>query len=205
MEFSSTFSQAWSLIERQVRKSSAEASSCPDNPKELWVSEEYLQTAEDALALLLVLPLVCPSTQNYFLIKNIREHLAKMVENYRWQGGWSVVGRVLQTTDSLSCYQSWTIILERYSPQDFFGNVVPRMVQALRSIKWRKVYFSVVSDTRRVTRVQRRRGYNDKGSWRPSHHWLPDRFPAREEVPKVHVKEPRSFAWFKVFGEKGSG
>lgn len=198
MEFNETFSNSWKVLGPQVKKYSQETSLCPDLSMEFFVSAEFLKSAKDALAVLAILPLVCPSTRNYFLIESLRNHIGKMASTYQYQGDWAVVREILTTTDSLSVYQSWVHILPRMSEGDFYGNFVPRMVQALKSIKLRRRYISVMEDTRKVKKPQRKRGYSDKGSRRPFHKWLPWNAYAKEELHQTPVKEPRSFQWFGV-------
>lgn len=197
MEFLKIFDQTWEVLRNPCGKIAEETSLCSDNPMELWCSGEFLTDANRALAVLAVLPLVCPSTRNYSCLHSLREHIAKMVDNYRHEGKWEIVGRILSTTTSLQVYDSWMIIMENMTPNEWFGNFVPLLVQALKSLRWRKVYQFVTEDPRPVRKPQRKRGYNDKGSQRPPHKWLPRNAYVRKDILEpTKVKEPRSFAWF---------
>lgn len=205
MGFNETFSEAWDTLAPYVKKFSHETSLCSDNPMELFVSAEFLVTAKDALATLAVLPLATPSTRNFAFMEKIRNHISLMASKYRYEGDWRLVGEILTNTDSLSVYQTWKVILGNMTSHDFFGNFVPRMVAAMKAMRLRRRYTSVVEDTRPVKYPQRVSGYNDKGSRRPDHKWMPREAYAREELHQMPVKEPRGFAWFGVQKNRGSG
>lgn len=205
MKFLRTFNSAWKLIEADVRKFSHETSSCPDIPRRIWFSGEYLKGAREALAFLSILPLVNPSTRNYFQIEAVRNHIGRMASNHRHEGKWKIVAEVLQSTSSLSVYETWKIILSYMNPQDFFGNFVPEMRRALRSVLWKQEYFSVTEDTRPVRIPQRKRGYDDKGSRRPSHHQFDYFSFAREELPETIIRTPDPFAWFWDYEQRNRG
>lgn len=199
MEFSnSLFLETYKKIGRPCEKIAESPSLYPDSPVEIYISSEFGNSAEEVIATLAVLPLCVKSTRNYQITENIREHFGRMATNYRLEGKWSIVQEILERTTNLSVYQVWSIILRNLSPQDWFGNFVPLMTKAIRSLRYRCIYSSVVSDTRKVNKPQRKRGYNDKGTQRPSHKWLPKFLEVEvKEIQKVQVKVPRPFAWFK--------
>jgi hypothetical protein len=206
MNFNKVFLETWDSIGDLSRKIAAEASSCPDSPKELWVSDEFLRTAKDALALLCVMPLCIPSTRNYFLIQNLRSHLARMASNYRLEGNWFLVKQLLEQDTGLQVYGNWKTVLANMTSQDWFGNFVPRLWRAIKALRWRTVYSSVVTDNRPVRRPRRKRGYDDKGSWRLSHERKPRESWVREDnLIKVTPREPASHAWFWLWRVEGSG
>jgi hypothetical protein len=207
MNFNKVFLETWDSIGDLSRKIAAEASSCPDSPKELWVSGEFLLTAKDALALLCVVPLCIPSSRNYFLIQNLRNHVARMASNYRLEGDWFLVGQLLKQDTGLQIYVIWKTVLGSMTLQDWFGNFVPRLRKAIRSLRWRTMYSSVVADPRPVRWPQRKRGYDDKGSWRLSHERIPKEAWVRLEnkLTKVTPREPAPFAWFWLWRVEGSG
>jgi hypothetical protein len=206
MSFNKVFYETWDSIGDLSRKIAAEASSCPDSPKERWVRGEFLKSAEDALALMCVMPLCIPSTRNYFLIQNLRDHVGRMASNYRLEGNWSLVGQLLEQDTGLQCYVIWKAVLSTMNPQDWFGNFVPRLRRALRALRWRVMYHTVVSDKRPVRKTLRKRGYDDKGSWRLPHERIPKEAWVREDIlVKVTAREPASFAWFWLWRTEGSG
>jgi hypothetical protein len=162
----------------------------------LWVKGEYLRNARQAVAVLLVLPLVLPGTRSYYLISDLRDHIQRMAENHSGEGGWNVVREILQQSTSLDIYSSWNIVLKNSSSEDWFGNWIPELLRAKRSLKVQTVYQSVSDDTRPFRRPQRKRGYDDKGSLLDNSlkgRNLP--LPAKEKL-KIQVKIPRGFAWF---------
>lgn len=205
MQFSNLiFLESFDILSETVRKKAQETSLCSDSSFEIWSSGEYLNCAGNALATLAVLPLVCPSTCNYFLIQALRDHIARMAENARFEGDWNTVRRILTEDTSLSIYDTWSFIMENMSPQDWFGNFVPNLVQALKAIRLRRRYFSVLSDTRPVRKPQRKRGYNDKGSRRSPHQVPKWRKRSEKDKEKIVVKEPPAFAWFFILTRRGS-
>lgn len=200
--FNQIFDRAW---EEKLRKSvmnfSARTSWCSDIPVELQASGEYLTCPRSCLAVLAVLPLVLPSTRNYFLIDNLRAHIGRMAENYNNEGLWTNVASLLERTTSLDVYSTWTIILNMMSTHDFFGNFLPEMERAIRSLRVRTIHSSVMKDTRPIKKPQRKRGYHDKGSRRDPSQWLPRTIPSDlvSIKPKNVIKIPPAFAWFDLY------
>jgi hypothetical protein len=172
----------------------------------LSFSGEFLKNSKNALACLAAIPLLVPSTRNYFLIQDVRKHIGKMAENFNFQGGWSIVGEILQTTTSMTVRDSWLIILKNVSLHDWFGNFVPKLVSALKSAQSKKIYSSVISNTHPVKTPQRGRGYRDKGTKRPSHLWLPSEYPEleRRHFQNFQIMEPAPIFWFWLY-LRGSG
>jgi hypothetical protein len=129
-----------------------------------------------------------------------------MASNYRLEGDWFLVGQLLKQDTGLQVYVIWKTVLASMSLQDWFGNFVPRLRRAMRALRWRTVYFSVVTDPRPVRWPQRKRGYDDKGSWRLSHERIPREAWVREDnLIKVTPREPAPFAWFWLWRDEGSG
>lgn len=204
MEFLETFNRTWVDLGPQVKNFSARTSLYPDLELELRVSPEFLLSAKDALAVLAVLPLVLPGTRSYFLAESIRNHIATMAVQYRYQGEWELVGSLLQSSNSLQVRDSWVTIMSTMNAFDWFGNFLPRMKRALKALSWKPRYISVTQDTRGVKAPQRKRGYDDKGSRKNSHEWTPGPPVGREKELMKPVKEPPSFAWFGVKGGRRS-
>jgi hypothetical protein len=129
-----------------------------------------------------------------------------MATNYRLEGNWFLVGQLLKQDTGLQVHVIWKTVLASMTLQDWFGNIVPRLRRAIKALRWRAVYSSVVTDTRPVHRPQRKRGYDDKGSWRLSHERIPRESWVREDnLIKVIPKEPFPFAWFWLWRTEGSG
>lgn len=204
MEFLETFNRSWEILGPDVRNFSARTSSSPDLELEFRCSQEFLVTARDALAVLAVLPLVSKGTRSYFQIESIRNHIATMACQYRYQGDWEVVGSLLQHSNSLQVYDTWKVIMSTMNAYDWFGNFLPHLKRAVKALTLVPRYISVVEDTRVVKEPQRKRGYDDKGSRKSSHKWTPGPPLKREKELKKPVKEPPSFAWFGVQRGRGS-
>lgn len=60
----------------------------------------------------------------------------------------------------------WLIETNRFHTRDFFGNFLRQGLQALKSLK-------VKRKSTKVVKGNRKRGYDDHGTLRPSHKWKP--------------------------------
>jgi hypothetical protein len=94
-------------------------------------------------------------------------------------------------------------VLEKngYNTNQLFGWILPRAINFLtKRLIAKRVYYSVATDSRPVSKPQRKRGYTDKGYRRPSHMWLP-RFihetrVAKKEDKRSDVRTPPDYQWF---------
>lgn len=98
----------------------------------------------------------------------VLDQIGQIAKRRQYQGEWMVVHHILKVFDvRLALY----LLFEEYrkTPRDVFGNIIPMGLKALNQ----KV--KVVDPYRQgpVRRPQRKRGYDDKGSSRPAHRWLP--------------------------------
>lgn len=197
MQFLDIFNQSWDILRESISElNSLRSSSQSDIPHEVWISGESLKNSSDALAVLGILPLVYDS-RSYFQIFQLREHISRMASNYRYQGDWYLVGEILSKTTSEEVYSTWTILFDNFNEHDWFGNFVPKLLQAVKSVQYRRSYTGVTEDPRPVKRTQRKRGYDDKGSQRLSHLWLPSEYPSIEQKKlQKRIKEPIPLFWF---------
>lgn len=206
MQFLDNFNQTWEIFSREAHGelNSLRSSLQSDIPTELYVSGEFLKTSKDAISVLLILPFVI-GARDYFQINQIRESIGRMARNYSYQGDWKVVGEILEQSTSLDIHSTWIILFETINENDWYGNYVPRLIRAVRSLRTKKVYSSVSEDLRPVHKPKRKRGYNDKGSQRLSHQWLPREYPelGKKKLQKP-IKEPLPFYWFWRY-QRGSG
>jgi len=169
---------------------------CSDIPVELTVKGE-LTRAKDVLGLLLVLPLVVPSTRNYDIIATLREQLWNTAWRNKLEGQWYTVAQILQHSDSLSVYQTWEVVMRHCSSQDWFGNIVPLMCNTLKRLTYKPKYAFDSESTAPVNKPQRKRGYNDKGSRRDNNAlawFIPD--DPEEIVVEFHYKQPPGRMYF---------
>jgi len=181
----------------EVAKFSARTSPC-SHPSALWITSEGISDSREALATLFALDLVTPSTRNYFVVDNLRQHIAKMARNNHYSGEWLKVKVYLETIKSFRLNDSVTYILSIMSTRDYFGNFLRLVRKQIRKLRWRPLYSFVTEDHRSVVKKIRRRGYDDKGSRRPEHQRRegPER---SERAVEVIILEPPSFQWFKMF------
>lgn len=199
MEFLETFDSTWKILGKHIVKTSAEVtSSCSDSPSRVWIRHDSIKSATDAMALLAILPLIIPSTRNYFLISDLREHIGKMAYNYRYEGKWGLVGAILQTPGT-SIRECWSILLNEFNTNDWYGNFVPSILKMLRTVKVQRIYTSVTEDKRAVQRPKKKRGYDDKGTLRRKDKWLPRVTLAETREPQKPVKEPHAIFWFGLY------
>lgn len=200
MDFIKVFNETWELIkDKPLLFSSEMSSSCSDSPQRVWYKGGNLDTAEDCIAFLLILPtLPTKYCGQYFDIVDVREHIGKMAHNFKYEGKWEIVGEILANSTCLSIRECWTIALKYYSTSDWFGNMIHKLRKAYRIVRKQKLYSSVVTDDRPVTRPKRKRGYDDKGHLREKHKWLPNvGYQESEKPEKRPTKEPNSYYWFK--------
>lgn len=179
-----------------------------------------IQRPQEALALLFLVPFLNPGTRNYFLWENVIEHIWRMTRNYKFQGNWDRVRRVLEEQDfcKLGIYGVLRIFSQIMSKDDFFGNLLPFSYRILKSgtLKLNRKYKkyrdpeSLSKREKRTRRKTYRREYNDKGSQRPNHKWLPKRYiefeeeviKERIELERHQLKKPPARYWFRLYESK---
>lgn len=205
IDFNKIFSQVWEKsLGSLVKSFSARTSLQPDLPQEIWLKDNFVKDPRTALAVLMILPMCVPGTRNYNFIESLRKHIGNMCSNYNEEGLWHLVACLLRDTTSLDVYSSWVIVLNTMSEEDFFGNMVPVLRTAIRSLTWRNLNYSVISDKSPISRPQRKRGYNDKGSRRDPSRWLPDVIhPSRVRIRvEVIIKVPLPFCWYDSYRKR---
>lgn len=152
----------------QVSKSEKIAeytSSCPDLPIKFHCP---VSDAREALAALFAMVTILAERDGEYKIF-FTDHLAKMAYNYKYEGHWRTVQEILELSTMMP-YQITEVLLRKMSPEDYFGNFVPLVKRVTKRIRFVKVY---QNNRNRVKRTQRKRGYDDKGTLRLSHQWLP--------------------------------
>lgn len=198
MKFSNlTFFETWDFVQDKVNCFADRNPLCSDSPVELAVKGE-LTKARDALGVLLVLPLILPSARNYDTIACLREQLWNSAWRNKLEGQWYLVAQILQRSDSLSVYDTWEVVLEHCSPEDWFGNICPLMANTIRRLYLKPKYNFDSESKAPVNKPQRKRGYNDKGS-RRDNNALAWYIPEKEEediVLEFSYKKPPGRMYF---------
>lgn len=196
MEFSNRmFLQTWEALQRECSKFADMNPVCSDRPMQLSLRVSNL-SAKEALGILLILPNF-GSTRNYHLVERVAREIGQKALRYQYQGEWMIVKEVLEQSNFSSWIDTWSVVLDYFSPQDWFGNMVPLMKQSFRKIKLKTEYIFVDEDTRKVNKPQRKRGYTDKGSRRPENAlcwFFPDEQDTRLKEPQY--KSVRDHQWF---------
>lgn len=164
---------------------------------QLWHTQ--LNKPSQCLAMLLILPLIPKISRNGFWKMKIIDHMAQQCYKATYQGDWIIVQEILERRNQ-SLHSVLSKILEHKDTFFLFGNLLPLADRMVNGIKAREAYVSVIWDERPVRKIQRKRGYNDKGT-------LPD--PQKlgieyyrtissnpREDRRTHIAELRSHEWF---------
>lgn len=213
-----------------VQKYSEYASLHSDTPILLRLKGEMsnaIRHPSDALTCILCISLLRGGWSSYYQIEGLVRDLSNTARRYCYEGGWRRVGEILSSTDFYrqGMQQTFQVALQDKSTEDFFGNILPHIYRWIKNnvLVFKEV--SVYEDPdivkqdifyRKPKRKIRRRGYNDKGTLKPSHKWLPgtgdlteeEYLRRQEEFAKYKPKEPPARYWFGVFqalDKKGIG
>lgn len=119
-------------------------------------------SAKEALGLALIVPFI-PSEFKFLL----RVELQDLAYHKRYEGDWIVVQK-LSEAESVDLVLWKFLILEERNPREIFGNLLPQALERLSRIELYDPNYH-----RRINKPQRKRGYNDHGSRKDSHKWLP--------------------------------
>jgi hypothetical protein len=140
-------------------------SPCSDNPYKFVCP---VTSAREAMAALYLMSMVVPERLGISRI-SFTDHIAQMAFNYRYEGDWRIVQEILEQRPFVP-YSIGKIILSNMNTNDYYGNFQPLVVQLLQKCKMVPLF---QRKKWKVKRTQRKRGYDDKGTLRPSHLWLP--------------------------------
>jgi len=95
------------------------------------------------------------------------EKIFQRARNANFQGNWMLVKEYLQDIQNTE-EKAFLFLRKHFHPRDIFGNLVPLMKRLSRCIR------VGTPAPPRVRKPQRKRGYDDKGTLRLSHKWLPE-------------------------------
>lgn len=189
-------------ISQSLEKLAEITSPCPDLPERLWTRDGYPRTAKQAQALLVVLPMVSKGTRNVDLYLDLVEHIRNMAINYGEQEPWKIVIEILYNYHSKTPATIIESLMSHMSNEDWYGNMIPELRKAIRSIKIQRLDYSVVTDTRPIAKNQRKRGYDDKGIYQVDP-WPRIPVPDREKVV-VEIPDPPLYRlWSRYKQSKG--
>lgn len=108
--------------------------------------------------------------------------LVNLPKKYQYQGEWDLVHKLLRNRDSLE-RMVWILIGNGYTAREIFGMLNDKNLTRLRKLN----LFD--PNRHKVNRPQRKRGYNDHGSRKDSHKWLPWNAYAEQEQLKIDKEE----------------
>lgn len=104
--------------------------------------------------------------------------LTALPKKYQYQGDWELVHQLLRNRTNKEV-QLNLLLENKYTARKLFGMLNDKALSRLKKINLYDPY------RHKVTKPQRKRGYNDHGSRREDHKWLPWNAYAVSEVPKV--------------------
>lgn len=151
--------------EPRMKRIAEYTSSCSDNPYKFVCP---VHSAKDAMAALYLLSMVVPERAGISRIA-FTDHIAQMAYNYRYEAEWQVVQEILELP-TLMPYFVGQVLFKHMNTNDYYGNFQPLVLNLAKRAKMVSLH---KKQNARVKHPQRKRGYDDKGTLRPSHRWLP--------------------------------
>jgi hypothetical protein len=140
--------------------------------------------AKEAISIALVVNQLDPFVK-YSLILEIE----RLCYTYQYEGKWKICNTIIQLAEDVDKFYYFTEI-EKISTRELFGNYLRILETAFSRINLR--------DRRKnkVKKPKRKRGYNDHGSRRPEHKWLPSEIwigenPKRLDLRNINLKVNR--------------
>lgn len=163
---------------------------------------------EVCIAILLLVSLKTPGVRTAFFFENLERKIGQQVIRNREQGKWSIVRELLELPGTYLAPR-WKTFANYSTERDFYGNWLPLLLKVWKNFTVEPMhsqrYFSWDDHSgKKGKRKAFRRGYDDKGSRRPDHKWLPKNAYAREDVsiePILYWKY-RTFELFSCYEEK---
>lgn len=106
---------------------------------------------------------------NYVVAYNYLEKMNKKGYHYKYEGKWTMVKSLVSLPRIYYLQTYIDFLFDNFSEDDIYGNLIRRIVYYMGHCRVRKM-----SNVRTKVRYpERKRGYTDKGSRRPSEKWLP--------------------------------
>lgn len=114
--------------------------------------------------------------------EQLKKQFAKIVDKYREQGEWKLLGELLELPTTP--YPVFAKILATRSPEAFFGNDIKLIKSILRGLRVTSPY---ETKRKRIKVPSRKRGYDDKGSLRsttklPIEYWIKPKDSAERKI-----------------------
>ena len=199
----------WNQISKTVCQAQhriADHMSLWPDPSDCFLKMSPSNSAYEAILDIVAMEFVLPGTRWRYPTYEQRERYARLVRQHRREGHWKIVEVLIQQPQGYYYYVD--VLNKNFSPEDIFGNIIPALRRKIASVRCESRKARELRLSRRpVKKPVRRRGYNDKGSLRPSHTWLPDNAYSRPELPpepEVHFRAPRPHQWIPKTS-RGSG
>lgn len=120
------------------------------------------------------------------------EMIFRKAQHAKFQGKWILVKEYLQEIQNTE-EKAYRFLRKYFHTREIFGNLVPLMKRLSKCIR------VGTPAPPRVRKSQRKRGYDDKGTLRPSHKWLPDRIhsgPNPEKTYEEHRRPQHPSEWY---------
>jgi hypothetical protein len=109
--------------------------------------------------------------------------LEKLCYDYQYEGKWNICNTIIQLSEDVEKL-FYFLEIEKLSERELFGNYLRQFGKVLSE----RIIFSDRRN-RKVKKPQRKRGYNDHGSRRPAHKWLPDKISNSENPEKEDLRK----------------
>lgn len=118
-------------------------------------------TSREAMSLALIVNHLDPLLKFQIILE-----LEEKCFQHSYEGQWEKVNSLIQLSSDEDKF-TYLLEIEEISTRELFGNYQKLVTKSLKNI--------IFNDRRKqkVKRPQRKRGYNDHGSRRPEHKWLP--------------------------------
>lgn len=140
--------------------------------------------AKEAISLALVVNHLDPFVKFSLILE-----IERLCYIHQYEGKWLICNTIIQLTEDAEKIYYFTEI-EKISTRELFGNYLRTLEDSFNRI--------ILRDRRRnkVKKPKRKRGYNDHGSRRPEHKWLPSEIwigenPKRLDLRNINLKVNR--------------
>lgn len=116
--------------------------------------------------------LIAIQSTNYYVAYNYLTLMNNKAFHYKYEGKWKLIEELVSTKNIYYLNTYIEFLRSHYSPEDIFGNIVKKIAYYLEHYRTKRNN----SETSKVRYPERKRGYKDKGSQRPTEKWLPVRY-----------------------------
>jgi len=150
-------------------------------PNETFQIRLGFRNAKEAVAALLLVSLMIEDGFSAFCFLDLITAIGQTAYQHKYSGTWEDVQEILETPQRTLRYTLARLFFLSYHERDILGNILPLAYRLSHRVQIRKAY-DPKADLRPVRRKVFRRGYDDKGSLRAAHKWLPREYDIPEQI-----------------------